>query len=204
MSAVERERLSREFFYKPTLEVSRKLLGKRLVRVTERTVLSGWIVETEAYIGTTDLACHARSGKTPRNEIMWGPAGFAYVYFTYGMHWLLNVVTEASDFPAAVLLRALLLDVECPSTKEQNGLIDGPARVCKTLEIEGAMNGHDLCTPHARLYLENAPDVPPRFIANGSRIGLFSVPEPWKSIPWRFRITREGLGKLKRRNHNSI
>ena len=97
--------LNRDFYARPTLQVARELLGMRLVRLEGGARLAGLIVETEAYIGQEDLGCHARAGLTERNRVMFGPPGHAYVYFTYGMHWLLNCVTEAQGFPAAVLLR---------------------------------------------------------------------------------------------------
>src|SRR3990172_5323819 len=100
-------RLPRRFFRRPTLVVARELLGQRLVRLERGRRLSGWIVEAEAYVGQEDLACHAHVGRTRRDEVMWGEGGHAYVYCTYRMHWCLNVVTEAADRPAAVLLRAL-------------------------------------------------------------------------------------------------
>src|SRR5512139_4318660 len=100
-------RLTRSFFVRPTRQLAQALLGCRLVRRWNGQQLSGFIVETEAYIGETDLACHARFGRTPRNTVMYGKPGLAYVYFTYGMHWMLNVVSEGEHFPAAVLIRAL-------------------------------------------------------------------------------------------------
>ena len=87
--------------------MARDLLGARLVRREESADIVAVIVETEAYQGEEDLACHARAGRTPRTQIMYGPGGFAYVYFTYGAHWMLNVVTDAVDTPAAVLIRAI-------------------------------------------------------------------------------------------------
>ncbi|GFP30982.1 DNA-3-methyladenine glycosylase, partial [Candidatus Hakubella thermalkaliphila] len=100
-------KLPREFYQRPTLTVAQDLLGKCLIRRTEEGLLVGKIVETEAYIGENDLACHASRGKTPRNEVMFGEAGHAYVYFTYGMFYCLNVVTEKKGFPAAVLIRSV-------------------------------------------------------------------------------------------------
>ena len=92
-------RLPRSFFSRPTLEVARAILGQRLVRLEGGMRLAGYITEAEAYIGETDLGCHAEAGRTPRTAVMFGLPGHAYVYFTYGMHWMLNFVTEAEGFP---------------------------------------------------------------------------------------------------------
>ncbi len=101
------DRLKRSFFNRPTLQVARDLLGRRLVRLDGSLRMAGLITETEAYCGEADLACHARAGRTPRTAVMYGPAGHAYVYFSYGMHWLLNVVTESPGEPGAVLIRGM-------------------------------------------------------------------------------------------------
>src|SRR5215213_3974993 len=99
--------LSRDFYARPTLEVARALIGKVLVHDTATGFTSGIIVETEAYIGEEDPACHAAPGPTRRNRPLYGPPGFSYVYLNYGIHFLMNVVTESEGAPAAVLLRAL-------------------------------------------------------------------------------------------------
>src|SRR3990172_9834871 len=99
--------LGRDFYRRNTLQVARELLGKRLVRVDNGQRLAGIISEVEAYRGEEDLACHARAGFTQRTKVMYGLPGYAYVYFTYGMHLMLNFVTEAEGYPAAVLIRAI-------------------------------------------------------------------------------------------------
>jgi len=188
-------RLTRRFFAQPTLQVARQLLGQRLVHQLDGIRLAGRIVETEAYIDQTDLACHARFGRTPRSQVMFGPPGHAYVYFTYGMHWMLNVVTEAKDFPAAVLIRAILPDEGVPSMQARRGprtsahLADGPGKLAQALGIDKALNGQDLCAPGAALFVERAGRVPAAAVHTGPRIGLNRTPEPWKSIPWRFWVT---------------
>jgi DNA-3-methyladenine glycosylase len=193
-------RLERSFYARPTLIVARQLLGKRLVRIEPSgDRLSGWIVEAEAYIGSEDLGCHAKSGRTARNRSMWGPAGHAYVYFTYGMHWMLNVVTEAEGFPAAVLIRALL-PLEGIETMQRRrsgkALADGPAKLCQALAIDRNLDGRDLCSSEAELFIENEPEIEEPFVTSTPRVGLNSVPEPWKSIPWRFLVARQTLEAL--------
>jgi DNA-3-methyladenine glycosylase len=199
-------RLERPFFDRPVLLVARDLLGARLVRRDGDRRLSGTIVETEAYDGTDDRGCHARAGRTPRNASMWGPPGHAYVYFTYGMHWLLNLVTGPADYPAAVLIRALEPQegVEVME-RRRNGrsgtaLADGPAKLCQALGIAGAEDGLDLCTPDAPLWVApGSPFAEPRVVTS-ARVGLNSVPDPWRSLPWRFRVRGLAPGLRSRRS----
>jgi DNA-3-methyladenine glycosylase len=186
--------LQRDFFIRPTLQVARDLLGARLVRLEGETRLSGTIVETEAYVGESDLGCHARAGRTPRTQVMYGPPGHAYVYFTYGMHWCLNFVTEAEGFPAAVLIRAVWPTEGMEVMKlrregrAQPEWCNGPAKLCQALGIERAFNGCDLCSPESTLFIESGPPIPDSGVTTGPRVGLNNVPEPWKSILWRFRV----------------
>jgi DNA-3-methyladenine glycosylase len=133
----EHVRLGREFYARDTLTVARELLGQRLVRVMEDGQrLAGIIVETEAYIGEEDQACHASHGRTPRNAVMYGPAGFAYIYFIYGMYYCLNVVTEQEGFPAAVLIRAIEPTEGIPRMQAYrqgrplHELTNGPGKLC--------------------------------------------------------------------------
>ena len=185
-------RLPRAFYAQPTLEVARSLLGTRLVRQEPEGCTAGWIVETEAYRGEEDLACHARAGRTKRTAVMYGPPGHVYVYFTYGMHWLLNVVTEAEGFPAAVLIRAVQptqgFAVIAGRRKGQpeSRWTDGPGKLCQGFNIDGALNTADLLAPDAELSIEEGVHLPDRLVLTGPRVGIDSVPEPWKSIPWRF------------------
>jgi DNA-3-methyladenine glycosylase len=126
---------------------------------------------------------------------MYSDPGHAYVYFTYGKHWMLNFVTEAQGFPAAVLVRALLplegLDL-IASRRDGQPLAhwtDGPAKICQALGIDGNLNGLDLCVPQSPLFVETGESIPDEDVTIGSRVGLNTVPEPWKSIPWRFKVS---------------
>lgn len=185
-------KLQRDFFARPTLTVARELLGARLVRVLEGERIAGTIVETEAYIGSEDQGCHAKAGLTPRTQVMFGPPGHAYVYFTYGMHWLFNCVTEQEGSPAAVLVRALVPRENLAriaahrAGRPRAQWTDGPAKLCQALAIDGELNGYDLCQPQGILFLERERSIPEARVTTGPRVGLNTVPEPWKSKPWRF------------------
>ncbi|HHH83815.1 MAG TPA: DNA-3-methyladenine glycosylase [Chloroflexi bacterium] len=187
-------RLPREFYAQPTLTVARQLLGQRIARLEPGGLrTAGLITETEAYIGIDDKGSHASIGRSPRNAPMWGPPGFAYVYFIYGMHWMFNIVTEEEGFPAAVLIRALLPEEGLEIMQSRRGdrplqsLTDGPAKLCQALGIDRSFNGSDLCSPEATLFLERGLAIPDSAVTIGPRVGLNQVDEPWKSMPWRFR-----------------
>jgi DNA-3-methyladenine glycosylase len=194
-------RITREFYSRNTLLVARELLGKRLVRVDNDRRLAGIIVETEAYRGEEDLACHARVGRTPRTQVMYGLPGYAYVYFTYGMHWLLNFVTEREGFPAAVLIRAIVpTEGEEIIASRRNGQpsqrwTDGPAKLCQALGIDGMHNENDLCNPIAEIFVERGRQIPTEDVTTGPRVGLNTVPEPWKSVQWRFMLDTSSIEK---------
>jgi len=192
-------RLPRLFYARPTLTVARRLLGQRLVRMDGNARLSGLIVEAEAYVGSQDQGCHAKSGHTARNASMWGQPGHAYVYFTYGMHWMLNVVTEDDGFPAAVLIRALLPVEGLKVMRRRRAgkpLADGPAKLCQALAIDRSFDGHDLCGARAELFIEKSRQMGDQFVTTTPRVGLNTVPEPWKGMPWRFQVERHYLEVL--------
>lgn len=182
--------LPREFYARPTLTVARELIGARLVRVSDGAKLVGLITETEAYIGEEDLACHAKAGRTPRTQVMYGPPGHAYVYFTYGNHWMLNVVTEREGFPAAVLIRAIqpIEGEEVMSARRKGRDTFGPGKLTQAMGITKSENGVDLTEAGTGLWIEAGGSVPDESVTIGLRVGLYSVPEPWKSLPWRFKV----------------
>jgi DNA-3-methyladenine glycosylase len=180
----------RAFFDRSTLQVARDLLGARIVHRQRGIRLVGLIAETEAYIGETDLGCHAHHGRTTRTEVMYGPAGHAYVYFTYGNHWMLNVVTEGEGYPAAVLIRAIqpIEGASTMSRRRKGRDTFGPGKLTQALGITGAQHGVDLVAGASDLRLESGVVVPNSRVTKGPRVGLNSVPEPWKSKSWRFLV----------------
>ncbi len=186
--------LPRTFYDRPTLTVARELLGCVLVRTVGDRRIAGRIVETEAYTGPDDRASHSRHGRTARNAVMFGPPGHAYVYFTYGMHWLLNVVTEAEGHGSAVLLRAVeplegldLIAANRPG-RRQSEWTSGPAKLTRAFGIDGTFNGLDLTRPDGMLRILPGDPLPEDSIHRGPRIGISYAPEPWRSQPWRFWI----------------
>ena len=182
--------LPREFYNRPTLTVAREMIGTRLVRILDGMKLVGLITETEAYIGETDLACHAKAGCTPRTFPMYGPPGHAYVYFTYGNHWMLCPVTEREDFPAAVLIRAIqpIEGVEVMSARRKGRDTFGPGKLTQAMGITKSENTVDLTEAGSVLWIEAGISVPDNKVTIGPRVGLNTVPEPWVSKPWRFLI----------------
>ena len=180
--------LARAFYARPTLRVARDLIGMVLVHRTKEGTAAGMIVETEAYIGEDDPACHAAPGPTPRNAPLYGPPGMAYVYLNYGMHYLVNVVTEAVDRPAAVLVRALeplegidLMERRRIRNAGQPAVPDlcrGPGNLTKALGVTLAENLLDLT--RGALRIEDR-GFRPRPIARGPRIGIrVGVDRPWR------------------------
>ena len=184
--------LDRNFFQKETVSTAHQLIGKLLVRTINNRRVSGIIYETEAYDGENDLACHAHTGRSNRNAVMYADGGFAYVYFTYGMHWMFNCVTGKKDYPAAVLIRSILPFEGIEHIKIQRSPIkekfwcDGPAKLTRALSITGILNGVDLCDEQSPLFIEEGCQIPESWIITTARVGIDKTPEPWKSMPWRF------------------
>jgi DNA-3-methyladenine glycosylase len=170
--------LPRIYFNRPTVQVARSLIGKYLVRSIDGRMLAGKIVEVEAYVGSQDKACHASKGRTQRTDVMFGPAGVAYVYLIYGMYHCLNVVTEREEFPSAVLMRAIEIDGE---------LIDGPGRLCRALEIDRRLNRLDLTTGESLWFEDRETLVKKADVGVHPRIGVDYAGE-WAKKPWRFRL----------------
>jgi DNA-3-methyladenine glycosylase len=182
--------LARAFYAQPTLWVAQQLLGKYLVRVHADGLTAGLILETEAYVGLDDKASHASRGRTPRSAMMFGPAGFAYVYVIYGIHHCLNAVTEAEDYPAAVLIRAVepCEGLELMRVRRQvhdvRHLTNGPGKVCQAFGIDRGLNGSDLCGDV--LCVEDRGTSPADIVVT-TRVGV-DYAGPWKDMPWRFYI----------------
>lgn len=182
-----------KFYARPTEAVARGLLGQILVSDVggRRRQTAGRIVEVEAYIGPQDPACHAYGHRrTARTEPLYGPPGTAYVYFTYGMHWCLNAVTELPDYPAAVLIRALEPIAGVATMRRRRGkepLCSGPARLCEALGVTGKLNGVSL--QHGLLRIVEGKKPKPGDIVTGPRIGITQAAD-WplrfylKGSPW--------------------
>lgn len=185
--------LKQKFYARNTLTVARELLGKKLIRRIDGRELSGIITETEAYCGTADSACHAHKGRTKRNEVMFGPPGHAYVYFTYGMHYLINVVTETQGAPCAVLLRAIqpvagTAEMEARRKRSGKDLANGPAKLCQALGIDKTFNGWNLMKG-SQLWIENGRNLPESKILTTPRIGIAYARREDREALWRFVYT---------------
>jgi DNA-3-methyladenine glycosylase len=181
--------LTESFFERDTVTVARALLGKVLVREQGGHLCSGRIVETEAYRGEDDPASHAFRGRTPRNLLMFGSGGRAYVYFVYGRNWCLNVTTEAVGTPGAVLIRAieplegLKLMMERRGMTGVKNLTNGPGKLTQALDVTGIQNGTNL-TKRGSLYILGGSGRPKLEAIATRRIGI----KEGRQYPWRFLV----------------
>lgn len=174
----------------PSEVVAPRLLGCELVRELDGHILRGRIVETEAY-DQTDAASHSYKGKTPRTEVMFGPSGHLYVYFTYGMHYCLNIVTGTQNHGSAVLIRALeplegteIMQINRGGVSRGGAnLTNGPAKLCQALKIDKTWNGHDLYDAPFQLVIK--PPIPTSEIVQTTRIGISQA----RDVLWRFYVS---------------
>lgn len=192
-------RLPHTFYERDAVTVARALIGQRLVRLIDGERVAGLIVETEAYLGRQDKAAHTFNGRrTARNASMWLGGGHAYIYFTYGMHYCMNVVAGRAEEPVAVLLRALSptegverMWQRRPKAKRETDLCSGPAKLCQALEIDRTLDGVDLVT-HPEFFIEQRRlrAHPAHRIATGPRVGIHYAQE-WTDKPLRFHLRDE-------------
>ncbi len=174
--------INKSFYNQNTLKVAQDLLGCFLVRKKGKKIIRVRITETEAYRGFDDLASHASKGKTERNELMFGEAGRTYIYLIYGMHWMLNIVTEEKDFPSAVLIRgADFLDEKGEIVKK----LDGPAKLTKFFGITGKLNGIDI-TQKEIIWVEKG-NLKRKKIQKSKRVGV-DYAKHSKDWEWNFRL----------------
>jgi len=188
-------RLGRGFFSRDAVTVARDLLGKPLVRRYHGGLMSGIIVETEAYVGEEDTACHAARGCTPRTRVMYGPPGHYYIYLIYGMYHMLNIVTGDQGHPQAVLVRALRPVLGVEQMAELRGgvaekhLCDGPGKLCQALAIDRSLNGAGVNGDD--LWLEDAAPVEEDAVIAGPRVGIAYASQEDQQRPWRFTVTQK-------------
>lgn len=178
-------KLNKNFYNQPTIKTARQLLGKFLIRKIGKKIIVGMIIETEAYVGLSDKASHASRGKTKRNEIMFGPPGFWYVYLIYGMYNCLNVVTEHKNYPAAVLIRGVkpILGIDL-KTKT-----DGPGKLCKAFKIDKSINSSPAFGKSCQLWIEErGVKIKPTDIKKAPRVNVDYAGE-YKDKLWRFYIS---------------
>ena len=184
-------KLLRDFYSRPALDVASDLLGKVLVRRLNGRNLEGMIVETEAYTGPHDLACHASKGRTPRTEVMFGPAGFAYVYMIYGVYFCLNAVTDFEGFPSAVLIRAIEPLDGIETMRRLRGhpekdmhIGSGPGKLCQALAVDKGLNGEDMA---GKILWAEDRHFKPATIHTSPRVGV-DYAGAYRDKPWRLFI----------------
>ena len=194
--------MNHSFFRQDTVELARKLLGCLLVHRTTDGVAGGMIVETEAYVGAVDKACHAYQNRSERTEIMYQDGGYAYVYFIYGMHHCFNVVTGSQGEGSAVLVRALepVIGLDLMqyrrNTKLLEGLCSGPGKVCQALGVTKNEYGLDLCDPASPLRLIRYRNIPDKQIVATPRINV-AYAEEAAAWPWRFYVKGNAFVSVK-------
>jgi DNA-3-methyladenine glycosylase len=181
--------IPREFFARPADQVAPDLLGCVLEHETADGLVAVEITEVEAYAGEADPASHAYKGRTARNGVMYGPPGHAYVYFTYGMHFCVNLVCLPAGIPHAVLLRAgrVIEGEELARSRRAaaiaaRDLARGPARLCQALDIDRDLDGADACVPGSPLRIRSGSLPAESKVRSGPRIGISRAAE----VPWRF------------------
>jgi len=188
--------LPRSFYDADTLDVARALLGKVLVRETDEGTVKGIIVETEAYMGEIDAAAHSYKGKSDRVKIQYGPAGHAYVYMIYGMHYCMNITTGPFGKPEVVLIRALepCYGVELMkkrrNTDKLKNLCSGPGKLCRALDITKLQYGADLCSRDSGIYVEEGDTAVE--VEMSKRINIDYAGEA-RDYLWRFTVKGNGF-----------
>ncbi|MEU9153456.1 DNA-3-methyladenine glycosylase [Streptomyces sp. NPDC048417] len=195
----DRTSLPRDFFDRPVLEVAPDLLGRILLRTTPDGPIAVRITEVEAYDGPNDPGSHAYRGPTPRNEVMFGPPGHVYVYFTYGMWFCMNLVCGPVGTASAVLLRAgeIVEGVDLArkrrlSARYDRELAKGPARLATALGVDRALDGTDACTAgETPLRMLTGTPVPPDQVRNGPRTGVAGEGGNGDAHPWRYWIAND-------------
>jgi DNA-3-methyladenine glycosylase len=192
MATAPRTLLTRDFFDRPAESVAPELLGRTLVVDRPDGTVTLRLTEVEAYSGSADPASHAYRGPTPRNQVMFGPPGHLYVYFTYGMHYCANVVTGPGSTASAVLLRAgevldgrPLAGKRRRASRRDSDLARGPARLAVALDIDRALQGVDVCDPGGPVRILDGTPAGPEMISSGPRTGISQAMD----VPWRFWIT---------------
>jgi DNA-3-methyladenine glycosylase len=198
-STTQLDILPRDFFDRPSVAVAPDLLGCLLSHETAEGLVTVRLTEVEAYMGEADPASHAFRGRTARNAVMYGPPGHAYVYFTYGMHFCVNLVCQPEGHASAVLLRAGQVVDGVPlaaarrsqrsrpaAVHRERDLARGPALLCEALGIDRSQDGADVCTPTSPLRALARPEpVPAAGISSGPRVGISRAAD----VAWRFWIT---------------
>jgi DNA-3-methyladenine glycosylase len=191
------ERLPRSALAGWSTEVAPALLGATLVSTVGGALVAVRLTEVEAYMGEQDPGSHAFRGRTPRTAVMFGPAGHLYVYFTYGMHWCVNVVCGPEGSASAVLVRAgeVVQGLDAararrPAARRDDDLARGPARLASALGIDGTLDGSDLCAPSTPIWLEPPAQVATA-VRTGPRVGVSGAGGSGEVFPWRFWLEDE-------------